>query len=287
MNTDIALKKIGYKIVDRRRDETEPLLLDALGSQRPLEIGIYYHDPSTHDLLDNLLPQSKLELNTHLDHRHLNLFALNDEEVLDRLKRQIETSLQWGAEYGINHVSAFTLSRRIEYQDALFEKLIDHLRVLNRVCREYQFPIYLENTYQEISFYQRLFSEIALHDLKHIHFCFDFGHAKVWSERPLLAWLELLRELQQRGRDLHFHLHTNRGISDEHLSFVEADWMDITGIEEYTAPWNSFEAISAMDEYFPAARKVMEVPTSEAKENLQHVIDAVNQVRKRQQPISA
>lgn len=287
MNTDIKLKKFGYKMVDRRRDETEPLLLDAIASQRPLEIGIYYHDPSTHDLLDNLLPQSTLELNTHLDHRHLNLFALNDEEALDRLKRQIETSLQWGAHYAVNHVSAFTLSRRLAFQDALFEKLIDHLRILNRVCREYQFPIYLENTYQEISFYQRLFSEIALHDFKYIHFCFDFGHAKVWSERPLLAWLELLRELEQRGRELHFHLHTNRGISDEHLSFVEADWMEITGIDEYTAPWNSFEALSAIDEYFPSARKVMEVPTSEAKVNLQHVIDAVNQARRRQQPISA
>jgi hypothetical protein len=273
--------------VDRRRDETEPLLLDAIASKRPLEIGIYYHDPVTHDLFDNLLAQSGLALNTHLDHRHLNLFALNDDEALDRLKRQIETSLQWGANYAINHVSAFTLSRRIEYQDALFEKLTEHLRILNRICREYQFPIYLENTYQEISFYQRLFSEISQHGFKHIHFCFDFGHAKVWSERPLQAWLELLRELEKRGRELHFHLHTNRGISDEHLSFVEADWMEITGIDEYTAPWNSFEALSAIDDYFPSARKVMEVPTSEAKENLQHVIDAVNQIRKRQQPISA
>ncbi len=287
MDADLKLKKFGYKILDRRRDEMEPLLLDAMTSQRPVEIGIYYHDPITHDLFNNLLPHSGIALNTHLDHRHLNLFVLNDDEALDRLKRQIETSLHWGANYAVNHVSAFTLSRRIEYQDALFEKLTDHLRILNRVCRKYQFPIYLENTYQEVSFYERLFSEISLNDFKYIHFCFDFGHAKVWSERPLQAWLELLRKLQKRDKQLHFHLHTNRGISDEHLSFAEAEWMEITGIDEYTTPWNSFEALSAIDEYFPSARKVMEVPTSEAKENLQHVIDAVNQIRKRQQPISA
>ena len=274
-------------MVDRRRDEVEPLLLQSIQEQRPFEIGLYFYDPATHDFLDNLLPKSGLPLNTHLDHRYLNVFSLDDDDMLDRLRRQIETSLQWGSSYGVNHLSAFSLTRRPEYQDALHEKLIAHLRILNRLCREYRFPVYIENTYHDVAFYQRLFVDVARHKLDQIHFCFDFGHAKVWSERSLQAWLELMRQLEKWGKKLHLHLHTNRGLSDEHLSFMEGDWMDICGIDDYTAPWNSFEALSLLDHSFPAARKVMEVPPSEAKENLQHVIEAVNRIRKREQLISA
>ncbi|MES9993679.1 MAG: hypothetical protein ABW098_17150 [Candidatus Thiodiazotropha sp.] len=272
MNSSTTYPNWGYKVFDRRLNEVEPLLLQALEEGRSLEVGLYFHDPATHDCLNRELPASGCRLNTHLDHRRLNLFALDDSDLVDLLRRQIENSLHWGASYGINHLSAFTLTRRPEMQPALEQKLLQHLQILNRVCKEYCFPIYIENTYHDIDLYRRIFLAINRENLDQLHFCFDFGHAKVWSMHPLHAWFDFLADLERSGKRLHFHLHTNRGLSDEHLSFIEAEWMEICNIDEYTAPWNSFEALSILEQRFPHARKVMEVPPGEARENLQRVI---------------
>jgi hypothetical protein len=265
----------GYKVFDRRRDEVEPLLLQALEDGRALEVGLYYHDPATHDCLNSLLPESGALLNTHLDHRRLNVFSLDDSDLTALLRRQVETSLQWDAGYAINHLSAFRLTSRPEYQEALEQKLMAHLRLINRLSQEYAFPIYIENTYHDIDLYRRIFQAINREKLNQLHFCFDFGHAKVWSQKPLGDWMEFLTELERGGRRLHFHLHTNHGLSDEHLSFLQADWLELCKIDEYTAPWNSFEALSILEQRFPDARKLMEVPPGEARENLHHVLEKI------------
>ncbi|PVV13794.1 MAG: hypothetical protein B6D77_04005 [gamma proteobacterium symbiont of Ctena orbiculata] len=277
----------GYKVFDRRRDEVEPLLLQALEDGRALEVGLYFHDPATHDCLNSLLPESGCLLNTHLDHRRLNIFALDDSDLVGQLRRQIENSLQWGASYCINHLSAFTLTRRPEYQEALEQKLIMHLRLLNGLSREYRFPVHIENTYHDIDLYRRIFLAINREQLDQLHFCFDFGHAKVWSLRPLHAWFDFLTQLEHRGKRLHFHLHTNRGLSDEHLSFLEAEWMELCNIDEYTAPWNSFEALAIIEQRFPDSRKVMEVNPGEARENLQRVIEEIDRIGQRNIRVSA
>jgi hypothetical protein len=279
----------GYKVFDRLRDEVEPLLLQALEDGRSLEVGLYYHDPATHDCLNSLLPQGETLLNTHLDHRRLNVFALDDDDddLIALLRRQVETSLQWGASYAINHLSAFTLTPRPEYQEALEQKLITHLRLLNRLSHEYAFPIHIENTYHDIDLYRRMFLSINRENLDHLHFCFDFGHAKVWSQSPLVAWMDFLGELEGSGQRLHFHLHTNHGLSDEHLSFLQAEWLELCNIDEYTAPWNSFEALSILEQRFPDARKVMEVPPGEARENLHLVIEKIGRFGNQDSRISA
>jgi sugar phosphate isomerase/epimerase len=268
----------GYKVFDRRLNEVEPLVLQALDEGRALEVGLYFHDPATHDCLNSLLPKSGALINTHLDHRRLNLFALDDSDLLESLRRQIETSLQWGASYAINHLSAFTLTPRPEHQETLEQKLLAHLHALNRLCREYGFGVHIENTYHDTELYRRIFLAVSRENLEHIHFCFDFGHAKIWSQKPLRAWLDLIGELERNDRRLHFHLHTNRGLSDEHLSFLEAEWMGLCNIDEYTAPWNSFEALAVLEQRFPDARKVMEVPPSEAHENLQRVLNGLGDI---------
>ena len=94
MRKEEQLSRFGFKVVDRRKDEVEALLLQAMREERPLEVGIYYHDPATHDCLDSLLPHSGIPINTHIDHRRLNVFALNDRDLIDSLRRQIELSLR-------------------------------------------------------------------------------------------------------------------------------------------------------------------------------------------------
>ena len=287
MNGTTAYPSLGFKVFDRRRDEIEPLLLQALDEGRPIEIGLYFHDPAAHDFIGAMLPQYGSRVNTHFDHRRLNVFALDKEDQITAVRRQIENSLQWGAGFGITHLSAFPLSRRSDYQTALETKLISHLRVLNRLSGEYEFPIYIENTYHDLDLYQRLFAALSRQRLDQLNFCFDFGHAKLWSNSPLLAWLDFLHNLERNGTRLHVHLHTNRGLSDEHLSFLEAEWMGLCGPDDYTAPWNSFEALAEIERRFPHARKVMEVQASEARDNLRRVIEQIDRITGRQPAISA
>ena len=281
MNTET--RTIGYKVVDRRRDEVESLLIRSMQEQRPFEIGLYFNDPATHDLIEQFLPDNNLLLNTHIDHRRLNVFALDNHDTVPQLKRQIELSLSWGADYGINHLSAFTLSRRPEYQASLHQRLIKQLRLLNSICREYRFPIYIENTYHELGFYQQIFESILEHRLDYLHFCFDFGHAKVWSSEPLTRWLAFLSDLKKRDKKIHFHLHTNRGLSDEHLSFLEAEWLGIIETDSYTNPYNTFEAVELIDREFPESRKLMEVPPQEAVENLRMISEEIDRIRRHSQ----
>jgi hypothetical protein len=279
MNNETRLRSIGYKSVDRRREEIEALLSRCSQEQRPFEIGLYFNDPSSHDLMEQSLLENNILLNTHIDHRRLSVFALDVHDTVPHLRRQIELSLKWGADYGINHLSAFPLPCRKEYQTSLHTKLTKQLRLLNNICREYQFPIYLENTYHELGFYKQIFESIIVHKFDYLHCCFDFGHAKIWSTQPLTAWLGFLENLKRQHKKIHFHWHTNSGLSDEHLSFLEAEWLDIIKADSYTAPMTTFEALELIDRKFPESRKLMEVPGQEAIENLRLVVEEITQIR--------
>ena len=267
----------GFKVVDRNRTEVEPIMLSALQQHVPFEVGLYFQDPATHDMLNTELRDSGLALNTHLDHHRLSIFDLQGEEAY--LRRQIETSMQWGASYAIDHIAKAVMSPRRSHRKALMERLLTNLRLMNRVCREYDFPIYLENTYHGLSFYQTIFTAILQHGLDYIHVCFDLGHAKVWSTEPLWNWLAFLDELCADGLELHFHLHANNGLADEHLSFQEAERLGLTAADHFTAPWDSFEALSVLDQRFPRARKVFEVPPAQALENQERVSEWITRLR--------
>lgn len=45
---------------------------------------------------------------------------------------------------------------------------------------------------------------------------------------------------------LHFHLHANRGLSDDHLSSVTAERLGITGSDGYTGEIDYFQALVSM-----------------------------------------
>jgi hypothetical protein len=271
------LTNFGFKVVDRNRDEVEPILRCALEQRVPFEVGLYFADPATHEMLNAELKDSALALNTHLDHHHLSVFEIRGQEAY--LRRQIETSLQWGAHYAIVHIAKVVMSPRRSNRKALMERLLSNFRMLNRICREYDFPLYLENTYHDLPFYQRIFTAVLHSGFDYIHACFDLGHAKVWSSEPLWDWLAFLDDLCADGFKLHFHLHANRGLADEHLSFQEAERLGATAADHFTAPWDGFEALSVIDQRFPDARKVFEIPPHQALSNLERVNESISRLR--------
>jgi sugar phosphate isomerase/epimerase len=261
------MRNFGYKIVDLDAAAIKPVILDSLNPGRPLEIGLYFANNSARQLLADLLDEHPHPaVNTHLNHHKINVFNAN--ETMNHLRQQIDLSLSLRSSYSITHISRFPLPTKASRRRPLAEKLLANLQRIEGLCREYRYPIFIENTYHGLNFYRRLFKLIEFAELRHIHFCFDIGHAKVWSGATLEEWFTFLQELQDKGTLIHFHLHANRGLSDEHLSFVQAESLGITGPDEFTEKWDYFTVLNEIDWRFPESRKVFEVPAKEAIENL-------------------
>lgn len=265
------LQNFGFKIIDRDESEIRPVLRSLLEIPRPLELGLYYSDTAATDAVRLALACADVELNTHLDHNRLNIFSAGRE--LDGFSVQIEKSLSLGSSYSITHVSHTPMSPRMEKEDAVFQHLMENCVALEALCERYDnYPVYIENTFHGLHFYRYLFESIAEAGLGNIHFCFDLGHAKLWSQETLAQWLQFLLELQMQGFSLHFHLHNNAGISDDHLSFVEAEPIGLNAPDEFTEALDYLTALREIQRFFPGSRKVFEVSPALALQNLEFVL---------------
>ncbi|QLQ31949.1 MAG: sugar phosphate isomerase/epimerase [Candidatus Thiothrix singaporensis] len=262
------MQTFGYKIVDESREEIAPVVSAAIDQQRPLEVGLYFGNPAAWGLIRSSLREASVPIpvNTHLDHQRLSLFHIAGME--EQLHQQLTQAQEIGSTYSITHLHNRPTSQRPAHRKALAEHLTRQLRVLEAVCAEHQHPIHIENTYHNLEFYRWFFDLVERLELRHIHHCFDIGHAKIWSLEKLPQWFLWLRELADRGFRIHFHLHANNGLADQHLSFVETEAAGMNRADSYTLKWDYFEAMAELREHFPASRKVFEVKPWQALENM-------------------
>lgn len=265
----------GYKIVEKHLEDIQPIVHQAFESKRPLEIGLYFGDAASLDFLDAELPSAEIPLNTHLDHMRLNIYEF--DRYLDKFKRQLEQSVQWGAKYGITHISRSPMSARAAHKDRVFERLLTNTRLMEEVCAEFDFAVHVENTFHSLDFYREYFAQVKQAGLQRIHHCFDIGHAKIWTNQTLSEWLDLLTSLVADDFRLHFHLHANQGLGDDHMSFVKAQQMGITAPDSYTGERDYFQHLGDIAMRFPNSTKVFEVPAGEALANMDLVMQYVDQ----------
>jgi len=271
------MKDFGFKIVDRRRDEIEPLITRTLSEQRPIEVGLYFGDPEALDLLTSSLPGSGLRVAVHLDHRQLSLVDLQHRESV--LREQLTLAGRLGAAYVITHLSPYPMPARPELREPLLEFLCTGLRFAMPICRDLGLEVHIENTYHGVGLCRWFHQGVLERGIQGVHVCFDIGHAKVWSTESLQDWLALLSELSAAGLRLHFHLHANRGLGDEHLSFLEAERLGITGPDRFTGGLDYYQGLAEIAGRFPGAVKVFEVPAAEAEGNLEHVLGRIAPTR--------
>ncbi len=260
------LSSFGYKIVDREWAAMSSVLNLALDQKRPLEVGIYFDEDGCRDHFSQQLPTQSVPVNVHLDHRRLSVLQVCDQSRL--LQQQIALGQSWGADYGITHVSAFPLSVRQAYQKDIFLRLESGLAFLQEIALEKGFPVHIENTFHSLSFYQQLFDLIDVKGYDQLHFCLDIGHAKVWSSERLEQWLDFTDQLSLAGRHLHFHLHANSGVTDEHLSLQQAEYNAFTMADDFTGELDLFQSLGRIQQRFPRARKIFEVPPQEVGETM-------------------
>ena len=267
------MKTFGYKFAEKSRAEIEPVLLTAIAEHRPLEVGFYFNDAGAWEVINAHLPQASIPVNIHLNHDVFGLFTIDKREA--ELHQQLCLAKSIRSDYAITHLHHMPTNQRPAFRAQLAAYLTPRLQLMNRIAAEYDHPIHIENTFHSLAFYRWLFELVESLDLPYIQQCFDLGHAKLWSQDPLSAWIAWLNEQTANGFRLHFHLHANNGLADQHLSFPEAEAQGFTQADSYTENGDYFHALQWLQMQFPNSRKVFEVKPHAAIANMQRVMHAL------------
>ncbi|MEZ5454086.1 MAG: hypothetical protein R3E93_14900 [Thiothrix sp.] len=262
------MQQFGYKIMKKNLAEEMPVVHAAIAQQRPLEVGLYTGDAEILDFIGATLREAAhpIPVNTHFNHYHSTLFELGSQE--EQLHQQFADARALGSDYSVAHVHKWPVSLRPAFRETLAEHLTRQLLLLERFCAEYDHPVHIENTFHPLAFYQWLFALVERLELRYIHCCFDIGHAKIWSQESLPQWLQWLHELEDKGVRLHFHLHANNGLADQHLAFVESESLGLNRADDYIQAGDYFVAIARLHQQFPESHKVFEVKPVLALENM-------------------
>ena len=266
------MHNFGFKFLDRNPSQVGPIIDHAIQHGRPVEVGLYFGDTQVLKLLESKLFNAPIRVNAHTDHERYNAFNLN--RTHDQLDEPIRMARSIGSIYSVLHISDLPMTLRPILRPALLKLLLDNLERAEELCTIHDYRLHLENIWHPVSFYRDLFEGVHARGLARIHFCFDIGHAKIWSGESLDDWMDFIDDLAAMGFNLHCHLHANRGFTDEHLSMAEVNALGIGGADGYYNSYGYPEAFWTIEERFPDAVKVFEVKPEQAIANLEPVVAA-------------
>jgi len=266
------MHNFGFKVVDKNYHLLEPILDYAVLHMRPVEIGLYFGDSAALELFDRRLFDTAIPVNAHTSHEQVHAFNLLETE--DQLEEHIRLARTLGSAYSILHTAHGPVTLRPAKRSVLMTRLLDNLERAEDLCEKHDYRLHLENVFQPLSFYREFFDGILDRGLSRMHFCFDIGHAKVWSTDTLEDWIGFMQELEAEGIALHFHLHANQGLDDDHLSLAEAAALGITSADGYYNAHGYPGAYWLIEQHFPEAVKVFEVKAEHAISNLESVVAA-------------
>ena len=263
------MHNFGLKVADDDPQRIGPVLDYAIRECRPLEVGLYFGEPAAHELLSQRLADSAVPVNAHTDHERFHAFNLDQTE--DLLKAHIRVAQGLGSRYSILHAAGQPMTPRMSRRAALLSRLLDNLERAEELCEMHDYCLYLENVFHPLDLYRALFESIHSRGLNHIHFCFDIGHAKIWSKEALEDWLDFMDDLMDMGFGLHCHLHANQGFIDQHLAMAEVEALGIAGDDGFYNPYGYPGAYWVIERRFPEAVKVFEVKPELAIANYETV----------------
>lgn len=266
------MNKLGFKIVDQSVSEIAPMLERALAELRPIEVGLYFGDPDALASLSRHLHGAEIPVTVHIDHRRYSIFSL---ERYEGLVEQLDQAQALGAKRVVDHISKYPMTRRLDRRDELRQRLAERVARVAAECGSRGLDLHIENTFHDLDFHQWLFDWFDDDGLG-THFCFDIGHARVWSTRTFADWVDFMAKLERGGRRLHMHCHMNSGLADQHLSYPNAERRGVGGRDAFTGALDDIQCLAHLIERFPTADKIFEVPPEEALENLDWVLDRLS-----------
>jgi sugar phosphate isomerase/epimerase len=264
----MIMMNTGIKIENYLEDKgiiTELLNYFKHNRQYLLELGFYHKPNALHELFSEYCKNEFKRIVTHNRHRNSVISLYRGTQ---KLLKELYFSKQLNSQYSIIHLTESKAEEDLFTEPELLFKGFPQLEKLNNIASQYNYHYYLENTYHGISFYKELFGLVKRKDLDRIHFCFDIGHAKVWSANTLREWVDFLEFLKFNDIRIHFHLHLNSGTKDEHLSFMECNHTGGDNFSDYVRYEDVFRDLIFR---FPEERKIFEVKPKFAVPNIQFI----------------
>lgn len=255
------MNNIGFKIVDKDEDIVIEILQEAQRKNVPVEMGLYGESQRVRAFCTKL----NIPLNIHFNHIAYSLMDI--EKHKDLFFQEIKIAKTIGANYGIHHMAKYPMTGQAGYQDTLIKEVLNRMQSVEDLAIKADFEVYIENTFESLSFYRKVFHGLKERQTKKLNFCFDIGHAKVWSGDNFESWITFLMELKKLGFKLHLHLHANCGLIDEHLSLMEANDMGFNGNDGVFSDLTYEKMFLEIFKKFPDERKIFEVKPNLAIEN--------------------
>lgn len=209
----------------------------------------------------------------HTNHYRFDLGSLLDKpeqkyELLDILSKDLELARKIGAKRIVIHPYKFPFTKKTNAQKKVVELLVNEIAGISQMLGMLGITAHIENTFDEISFYRVLFEEMKKRSVQNFGFCFDIGHAKIWSSSTLAQWTRLLYDMDDMGFPIHSHLHVNYGIFDDHLPFFDEILSSISQEDEFLEG-EYLDCIKNLVDSFPKATFTAEVKSKFALQNMQ------------------
>ena len=222
MNTN----KIAFKVVDEQKNAVhiQQIFAFALANNYPVEACFYKGKEQF--LLELFAKYPIVNPSLHTNHYRFDIGTLLEKpeqkyELLDILSHDLELATKIGAKRIIIHPHRFPFPKKLSAQKIAVSMMVNEISGISQMLSSLGVVAYIENTFDDSGFYRLLFEEIKRRNIDNFGFCFDMGHAKVWSSGSFAHWMRFLYDINDMGLPLHSHLHSNDGVFDEHLPFTE------------------------------------------------------------------
>jgi Xylose isomerase-like TIM barrel len=264
-------QNIAFKVVDEESNApfTEAVFKYASANNRPVEMGFYHGNP---ELLLAFQDTYKIQRPTlHTNHYKFDLGTILEKpsqkhKALDALSVDLELASKIGAKRVVIHPYKYPFSRKKPAQKRTIEALVHELEGISHLLEARGITAHIENTFDEADFYFALFEAIRSKGVSNIGFCFDIGHAKVWSALSFDEWFKYLENIDEMGFDIHFHIHANDGIFDDHLPFLPSVLEGLDRNNEFALDYH--KALRRLFRRFSGSTYTAEVRPEFAIENM-------------------
>ncbi len=149
------------------------------------------------------------------------ILNIADKPMVDwenELISEINFAKERNARYVILH--ATSKERKNNSVEDVISNIIKNASVLSESS---PLPFCMENSYEDLDFFSKLFNSLPLN----VGVCLDVGHIKVhdksfFNPEHKVKIINFLKEMANKGRTLHFHVHDNNAKKDLHWSLSEA-----------------------------------------------------------------
>ncbi len=249
---------LSIKIFDNEKHETiNDKINYAIKNQIGVELCMYnelFLNEKEQELVRNVQNKS-----IHANHKYsIFTLATPNHKYHKNFYQEIKFAKQCGTNKMIIHIAGDTETGTFYTMPTLAKKemFIRFFKFISELPKEYDnFTFCIENTFETPEFFRNFLnlSKEYLQPQK-IGFCFDIGHAKVWSSTSIQTWKEFIESLHSESIPLHFHVHANDGTNDMHQTFhahaqiKEYANYDDTNIMELILLWNkTFQSMFAME----------------------------------------